>query len=87
MLVVLEVYVLIYGDPKQIRTGVLQDFQLPNITSVFTSKPHRRLYRARYPNSDPEIDQWGYDSSQKLKYSIAADVVEEWIKPRQPSLY
>ena len=64
-------------------TNVLQDFQLPNITSVFTSKPHRRLYRARYPNSDPEIDQWGYDSSQKLKYSIAADVVEEWIKPSQ----
>jgi hypothetical protein len=53
---------------------------LPNIISVFG--PDQRYIRARYPNSNPEVDQWGYNSPQRLLFSLAADQVLEWHKPQ-----
>jgi hypothetical protein len=53
---------------------------LPKIVSLFTST--RRYIRARFPNADPEIDQWGYASTNRLNYSISPkDNVVEWHKP------
>ena len=58
---------------------ILRGVPLPNITSLFTSQ--RRYTRARYPNSNPEIDQWGYASYHRLNYSLSPDLVVEWHKP------
>jgi hypothetical protein len=58
---------------------LLKDKPLPKVTSLFTT--NRRYIRARYPNADPEVDQWGYASHHRLDYSLAADIVEEWHKP------
>lgn len=60
-------------------TELLQGQSLPKVSSLFTLD--KRLIRARYPNSDPEVAQWGYDSPHNLKYSIPADEVIEWHRP------
>jgi len=60
-------------------TNLLQGFKVPKVQSLFS--PNKRLVRARFPNGDPELDQWGYNSPDRLKYSIAADQVLEWHKP------
>lgn len=53
--------------------------KIPSIVSLFTTS--RRYTRARYPNSDPEVDQWGYASEHRLNYSISAEHVLEWHRP------
>lgn len=72
---------------KAIRVANLTDFfrfheitELPKIVSVFG--PEQRYVRARYPNSNPEVDQWGYNSPKRLVFSLAADQVLEWHKPQ-----
>jgi hypothetical protein len=52
---------------------------LPKIPSLFTTT--RRYTRARFPNGDPELIQWGYASSDRLKYSLPPTLVTEWHKP------
>ncbi|OEU20132.1 hypothetical protein FRACYDRAFT_236199 [Fragilariopsis cylindrus CCMP1102] len=60
-------------------SDVLKGYSVPNTPSLFTSS--RRYIRARYPNSDPEVDQWGYSSPHHFDYSIRSDEVLEWTKP------
>jgi hypothetical protein len=60
-------------------TEILDGYTMPQIVSLFTSR--RRYIRARYPDSDPEVDQWGYASPQRLKYSLSSDIVLEWQRP------
>lgn len=56
--------------------------KLPRVFSLFTSGPeHNRLIRARYPNGNPELNQWGYTSPDRNLVSIRSDVVLEWHKP------
>jgi hypothetical protein len=43
-------------------TDILHGYTLPKTPSLCTST--RRYVRARYPNSDPEIDDWGQTSLQ-----------------------
>ena len=64
-------------------TDIFHRFQITNIPS-FPSLfgPQNRYIRARYPNANPEIDQWGYNSPQRLVYSIAPEEVLEWHKPK-----
>lgn len=57
-----------------------QELTLPKVASLFTTS--RRFIRARFPNSDPETSQWGYNSPEKLKFSIPNEkVVTEWHRP------
>lgn len=60
-------------------TDLLSGHVLPKIASLFSLD--KRLIRARYPNSDPEVAQWGYASKHKLEYSIPANEVVEWHRP------
>jgi len=60
-------------------TDLLKGHLLPNIISLFTTS--RRYFRARFPNADPEVDQWGYSSPRHLDYSIRSDKVLEWTMP------
>jgi hypothetical protein len=76
-----------YPPNKAVRVANLSEFfefhditALPKIISVFG--PELRYVRARYPNSNPEVDQWGYNSPQRLLFSLAADHVLEWHKPQ-----
>jgi hypothetical protein len=74
-------------DAQPIEDGVyvfdLKDFlathTVPRIVSLFTT--NRRYTRARFPNADPEIDQWGYSSPNRLNHSIDAALVLEWHRP------
>lgn len=43
---------------------------------------HRRFTRARWPNGDAEIVQWGYASVGRYNFSLPAAAVEEWLKPK-----
>mmetsp|Transcript_11555 Transcript_11555/g.12404 ORF Transcript_11555/g.12404 Transcript_11555/m.12404 type:complete len:1059 (-) Transcript_11555:164-3340(-) len=61
-------------------SDVLKGHDIPNIPSLFTSS--RRYIRARYPDGDPEINQWGYRSPHHFDYSIRSDEVLEWAKPK-----
>jgi hypothetical protein len=63
-------------------TEIFQRFHITNIPrlpSLFG--PQNRYIRARYPNANPEINQWGYNSPQRLVYSIPPEEVVEWHKP------
>lgn len=60
-------------------TDLLSGRTLPSVPSLFSLE--KRLIRARYPNSDPEVAQWGYASPDRLKYSIPAEEVLEWHRP------
>lgn len=62
-------------------TELLKEFdhKLPHIVSLFSTD--RRWIRARYPNSNPETDQWGYASPNRMKYSISGQEVLEWHLP------
>ena len=60
-------------------TDLLRGRSLPKVASLFNREG--RLIRARYPNSDPEVTQWGYASPDKLKYSIPAEEVIKWHRP------
>ena len=62
---------------------------LPAVTSICTtdSAGARRLTRARYPNSDPETDQWGYASKDNVVFSVPADAVNEWHRPPATPLH
>jgi hypothetical protein len=60
-------------------TTLLEGFDLPHILPLFTTT--RRWIRARYPNADPETDQWGYASPNRLQHSIASQMVVEWHLP------
>jgi hypothetical protein len=56
--------------------------KVPSVFSLFTTGPdHQRLFRARYPNGNPELNQWGYTSKDRKLVSIKSDVVLEWHKP------
>ena len=64
-------------------TNIFQQFHITNIPqlpSLFG--PQSRYVRARYPNANPEIDQWGYNSPQRLVYSIDPQEILEWHKPK-----
>ncbi len=52
---------------------LLKDYVLPKIPSLFTSS--RRYFRARYPNSDPEVN------FLHGQYTIREEKVLEWTKP------
>jgi hypothetical protein len=57
---------------------------IPKIPTLFTKS--RRYIWAWYPNLNPKIDQWGYASPDRLKYSIPVqddhgDIVLEWNRP------
>jgi len=60
-------------------SDVLKGYNVPNTPSLFTSS--QRYIRARYPNSNPEVDQWGYSSPNHSDYSFRSDDVLEWTKP------
>ena len=60
-------------------TTLLHGRSLPKVASLFTID--KRLIRARFPNSDPEVVQWGYASPDRLNASIPAEEVAEWHKP------
>jgi len=60
-------------------TDLLRGRSIPKVASLFTLD--KRLIRARFPNSDPELAQWGYASPDRLKHSIPADEVIEWHRP------
>jgi len=47
---------------------LLENHPLPPLVSLFTTS--HRWIRARYPNANPETDQWGYASRNRLKYSM-----------------
>jgi len=57
----------------------LSSDDLPTIPSLFGEA--RRWIRARYPNANPETDQWGYNSPNKLNFSMPSESVAEWLKP------
>lgn len=57
---------------------------LPFIFSLFTYYPHTRLVRARYPNANPETDQWGYASFHNELHSLPSGAVEWQLPPRGP---
>jgi hypothetical protein len=54
-------------------TEILKDKGLPKAASLFTTE--RRLIRAWFPNAYPKTAQWGYNSPEKLKYSIPNEQV------------
>jgi hypothetical protein len=60
-------------------TDLLGGRKVPKVASLFA--PNKRLIRARYPNGDPELSQWGYNSPDKYKYSIPPEQVLEWHRP------
>lgn len=60
-------------------TTVLEGRTLPKIVSLFTST--RRYTRARYPNGDPELVQWGYSSPMRRAHSLSSENVHEWVRP------
>ena len=45
------------------------------VPGLFTLKGHRRLYRARYPNADPEVDSKG------VVYGLENKIVDPWWRP------
>mmetsp|Transcript_1429 Transcript_1429/g.2265 ORF Transcript_1429/g.2265 Transcript_1429/m.2265 type:complete len:761 (+) Transcript_1429:492-2774(+) len=53
----------------------------PGISGLFTLKDHVRLTRARFPDADAEVAQWGYASLQRDSLSIPGESVLEWTKP------
>lgn len=57
--------------------------QLAISTNTFPSLfgEDKRYISARFPNMDPEIDQWGYNTPTKLNVSIDSSAVSEWHKP------
>lgn len=61
-------------------TDLLDDHSIPPLVSLFTT--NRRYIRARFPNSDPEVDQWGYASLHRHNYSISSEHVLEWHRPK-----
>ena len=61
-------------------TDLLRGYSVPKVIQSVFSTDHR-LVRARFPNGNSETDQWGYNSPDRLLYSIAADQVLEWHKP------
>jgi hypothetical protein len=54
--------------------------KIPKLISLFDVD--QRYIRARYPNANPEVDQWGYNSPNRLSYSIPPEEVLEWHKPK-----
>jgi hypothetical protein len=71
---------ILVADLSQILLGR----SLPKVAALFSEGS--RYVRARYPNSNPERDQWGYASTDNLKYSIPANVVLEWHLPPPGSI-
>lgn len=58
--------------------------KVPSVFSLFSAGPHnkhQRFVRSRYPNGNPELNQWGYISPDRKLVSIRSDVVLEWQKP------
>jgi hypothetical protein len=49
--------------------------------AVVPAGEHRRLIRARYPNSDTETVTWGFASPSRLNASVNASAIIEWHKP------
>ncbi|KAJ9454409.1 hypothetical protein DIPPA_59763 [Diplonema papillatum] len=45
------------------------------VPGLFTLSGHRRLFRARYPNADPEVDSKG------VVYGLASEIVDPWWRP------
>ena len=60
--------------------------EVPGLFSLkSTDRPnvyiHNRYTRARFPNADAEVVQWGYSSAGRYNFSLPAGVVSEWHKP------
>jgi hypothetical protein len=62
-------------------TSLLRGYDMPPLVSLFTFSA--RYVRARYPNSNPEVDQWGYHSPLRRRHSLSSADVVEWTKPPQ----
>ena len=62
---------------------------LPAVPGFFSLEPtakggadaHRRFTRARFPNGDAELTQWGYASQGRYNVSLPAAAVHEWHRP------
>jgi hypothetical protein len=56
---------------------------ITDVTGLFSVDAHRRFTRARYPNADTEIAQWGYASVHRFEAeeALPAGAVTEWWKP------
>ena len=65
-------------------SALLEGIDFPRLPSLFTTA--RRYVRARFPNSNPEVDQWGYASPQRHTFSIPSDRVIEWHRPPRGAL-
>jgi Right handed beta helix region len=52
---------------------------VPAVPALFTTRA--RLIRARFPNGNPEIDPWGYNTPGRLDHSIPPDQVLRWHRP------
>ena len=63
----------------------VHDVDVPKLVSLFAGHHDNdesiRYVRARWPNANPELDQWGYASPHKLQYSIDSAAVVEWHRP------
>eukprot|EP00035_Acanthoeca_spectabilis_P014774 m.288108 g.288108 ORF g.288108 m.288108 type:complete len:518 (+) comp16220_c0_seq38:1722-3275(+) len=55
----------------------------PGVTveALLRLEPHTRIERARYPNADTELAQWGYNSPLRLNYSFGANETVAWTRP------
>ena len=56
-------------------SDLLAGRELPPVASLFTTMPHRRYIRARYPNMDPEV------STSHNNWFRSEPSVVEWTKP------
>ena len=77
-------------DPKDTNKknddhSSVHDVDVPKLVSLFAGHHDNdesiRYVRARWPNANPELDQWGYASPHKLQYSIDSAAVVEWHRP------
>lgn len=60
-------------------TALLEGHDLPKTPSLFGT--NKRYVRARYPDGDPEVDAWGYQSPGRLEHSLSSSSVLDWTMP------
>ena len=73
-----------FGAGTPVWVATVPESVASNVSGLFTLAPHRRLTRARYPNGDAELTQWGYNSVDRMDYSLPLEGVAEWVKVRVP---
>ena len=71
-----------FGAGTPVWVATVPESVASNLSGLFTLAPHRRLTRARYPNGDAELTQWGYNSVGRMDYSLPLEGVAEWVKVR-----